>query len=197
LRLWYPSVDHLAERAFELRESFGSVQAQDLRVIRSLVCGECGGGPATPHAVGDRSRRGRWTMADFCATCGRPWKPDCAKEVDVGRGEIKIYPRRGAAESALAHQVDEWIRLKAVVIRRPRDWPTERWGFALEVWRLWLHARVGGYAAVAAYGSEHSGAFREMWTRDKVQRWLLRGRDVVTRRALKRPQLIPAMQRAA
>ena len=197
MRLWYPSVDHLAERAFELREKYGALQAQDLRMIRGLVCGDCGGGPATPRAVGDRSRPGRWSMADFCATCGRPWKPERAKEVDVIRGEIKIYPRRGAAETVLADQADEWMRLEPIVFVSPRVWPGERWSFFLEAWRLWLHARVGGYTAVAVYGQAHSPAFRGMWTEKKVRYWLLRGRDVVTVRASRRPRLIASTRRAA
>jgi hypothetical protein len=197
VKLWYPSVDRLAGRAFELRESLGSIQAQDLRVIRSERHRGCKG-PWTLTVEGDRRRGpGKWSPKVACAKCGAEYKHEISEELEVLRGEIEIYPRRGAAESALAHQVDEWVRLRAVVFLCPKRWPTERWDFVLEAWRLWLHAQVGGYAAVAVYGRTYCAAFSGMWTEWKVRDRLLRAREVVTERALRRPQLIPSMRRTA
>ncbi len=153
-------------------------------------CTACKGGPRTTAIVGDRSRPGRWSSVEVCSTCRRPWSEDLRGERDVIKGEVDLYPRVGAAEGRLALELDEWGRLETVFFAPGRGCTGERWAFAVEAWRLWLHARVGSYYGVALYAQEHSARFAGWWTEQSVRYWLEKAHGIVIGRALRRPRMI-------
>lgn len=201
----YSGVDELAARAFALEESRGSIQAQDMRLIRGELCVHCG----HPHAV-RKYRRGSATGADFrvlCAQCGREWEPGFDHEYNAGkfrRCAKEGGPKRDAAENAMNHTLDEWLRLERVVFPVPRrpGWDAHRWGFALLSWRAWLHPEGGSVEAVAMAGqraaAEHFGLavyYAPLWTRHQVEDWIAKARLVVEDRALQRPALLAPRRR--
>jgi hypothetical protein len=191
MQLWYSSVNHLAERAFELQaKRSAGLEAQDLRVMSGEFCLACKGGPRTTAIVGDRSRPGRWSSVEVCSTCRRPWSEDLRGQRDVIKGEVDIHPRVGATEAHLAVELDEWGRLEKVFFAPGKSCTQERWEFAIEAWKLWLHSRVGSYFGVAVYGHENSSSFGGWWTEQSVRYWLEKAQGVVIRRALHRPRMI-------
>ena len=199
----YSDVDTLAQRAFDLQEA--TVRAMDLRLISGEFCARCGSGRRTKIGW---SRRGSpneevsvcwdcWSgLVDAHGAQARDhmhkavWVGTARGEFDVLKNEVTIYPRLGAAEEAFLGQIEESLRLRCVVFERPRDWPKDRWGFALDAWRLWLHGQIGSYKSAAAHGRKYAPMYESWWTPDCVERWIERARGVVRKRAMHRPVLL-------
>ncbi len=200
---FYSDVDTLVQRAFDLQES--PVRAMDLRLISGEFCARCGSGRKT--SIGWSGRGAPSQEVSVCWDCWAGivdahgekardhmhkavWIGTARGEFDVLKNEVTIYPRAGAAEEMILDQIDESMRLRRVVFVRPHDWPKDRWGFALDAWKLWLHPQIGSYSTVATYGQENTLRYVGWWTAKRVRYWICEARVVVQYRAQRHPRLL-------
>jgi len=151
-----------------------------LRAIRGVICARCKGGPKTIEFRGKRLP-GRWHLVEICASCRQPWTQDESGEFDVPKAGGGPSPD---PERHLVRDLDEYEYLRSIMDNRPRAWEADRWSFALQAWRVYLHPKIGSYQSAAEYanGLKVQPAFPEWWTRDIVWRWVNRARLVVKQR---------------
>ncbi len=212
----YHNEDHLVERFFELEERVHSIPAHDLRSIVGELCVRCHAGlrqmvnVPTPKG-GEKQKEVCWacwcTVVDTYGTGARDriekalWIRDPDADLIVPRWQRKRRhggrPCGAGAAAARADDLRELHVLAPIVERRPRAQTGLYWGFALDCWQAYLHAKIGSYGGVAAYGRRWQPGLWDWWTEWKVRRAIETARQVIGRRASRREVDVVLMRVAA
>jgi hypothetical protein len=161
---------------------------------------KCHGAPTTTSKRGDllcETCRRIVGSKDICELRHLDQRGSVPRVVEIRNGQrvevetMRVAPTRvvdrDAEDRAAANGASRLVALARIVEPRPREMRVERWEFTLTAWALYLDL---GRVRAAHAGREHFRAQGGTWSPEGVRYAVEQGRDVVGKRAARRPMFI-------